>query len=140
MASLSLQEPIPALIDRTRSERPPDNSRSRREPIRHYSKSASRSAARRELEQAPDFADFFAVNGASRSFVTSQAQSLAKRLQVEGLGVKHAIRAIRTATILIAAVVSVVIAATEALAKVVVVVVLVYIIATIAVVRVLIGI
>jgi hypothetical protein len=65
MASLSLQEPISALIDRTRSERPPDNSRCRREPTCHCPKSASRGAARTESEQASDSADFFSVNGAS---------------------------------------------------------------------------
>src|ERR1700737_52744 len=80
----------------------------------------------------------------SRSLVHDiPSQCSAKRLQVEDLrqeATKHAIRAVRIGTVLIAAVVAVVIAATEALTKIVVVVVLVYIIATIAVIRVLIGI
>src|ERR1700687_1217357 len=96
-------EPILALIDRTRSERPPDNSRCRREPTRQ---SASRCAARTESEQASDSAEFFSVNGASFLFMTSSPQSLAKRLEVKDLpqnGTKHAIRAVRIASILIAA-------------------------------------
>jgi hypothetical protein len=75
--------------------------------------------------------------------MTSSFQSLAKRLQVEDLrhnGAKHAIGAVRIATILIAAVVPVVVSTLEALAKVVVVVVLGHVVAAIAVVRVLIGI
>ena len=82
-----------------------------------------------------------AVLRAQDGVLTGIAGRIAKRLEAEDLpqnGIKHAIRAVRIAPVLVTAAIAVLVAATEALAEIVVVVVPFYVITVVAVVCVLI--